>query len=148
MEIFYTGNTMNNKPAKLNLEWNDSYSLDVPSIDTAHKEIFQITSLLLEKNMADNREAVVESIEFLKNYVNQHFADEENYMLKAAYPGYKNHAAEHQHFREKVVPSIEERLIKENYSRESVDEFIEILTGWLTNHIMIHDKIINLNRYL
>lgn len=139
---------MDNKSAKLNLEWNDSYSLDVPSIDAAHKEIFQITSLLLEKNMADNREAVVESIEFLKNYVNQHFADEENYMLIAAYPGYKNHVAEHRHFRDKVVTSIEERLINENYSRESVDEFIEILTGWLTNHIMIHDKIINLSRYI
>lgn len=139
---------MDKKPAKPNLEWSDSYSLDVPSIDNAHKEIFQITSLLLGKNLADNREAVIESIEFLKNYVIRHFADEENYMLKAAYPGYQNHAAEHRHFREKVVTGIEERLVKENYSQESVDVFIEILIEWLTNHIMIHDKLINLNRYI
>lgn len=139
---------MDKKSAKPNLEWSDSYSLDVPSIDTAHKEIFQITSLLLEKNMANNRQAVIESIEFLKDYVIRHFADEESYMLEAAYPGYLNHAAEHSRFRDKVVPDIEERLIKDNYSRESVDEFIEILISWLTNHIMVHDKIINISRYI
>lgn len=130
------------------LEWREAYSLNVPSIDNAHKEIFQITALLMEKNLEDNREAAIEGVEFLKNYVNGHFADEEKYMLEIAYPGYAAHCEEHAAFRDKTVPKIEERLKQSNYDKESVQEFIEILIDWLARHIMVHDKIINISKYI
>lgn len=127
----------------IDLSWSDQYALNVDSIDKAHKEIFQITALLLEKNLAENREAVAESIEFLKQYVINHFMDEERYMRDAGFPGLKDHAVEHAHFRDVVVPGIENKLIASEYSKETVNEFIQILVDWLTSHIMIHDKMIN-----
>ncbi len=129
---------------KINLEWSDSYALDVKSIDNAHKEIFQMAALLFEKNMAGNKEAVIESLEYLKKYVIWHFEDEEKYMLSSSFPGYANHTAEHAAFRERIIPEIEKKLVSSNYSQESVEEFIEIVSDWLRNHIMIHDKLIDI----
>lgn len=139
---------MDKELLKAGLVWNDSYNLNVHSIDEAHKEIFQITALLLEENLAGNRDAVAQSVEFLKKYVIRHFEDEEKYMLEINYPGYAGHKARHAAFRDEVVPAIEARLIESDYDGESVDEFIGILIDWLSEHIMTQDKIINIDRRL
>lgn len=122
------------------LKWKDDYAIGEERIDKAHKEIFQIVALLLEKNLLDNRAAVQDTVDFMKDYVVRHFADEEAYMRETGYAQKVPHANEHKNFRYFILPGIERKLEDNEYDRESVDEFAAILVEWLTNHIMICDK--------
>lgn len=130
---------MANKKFK-RLEWSEDYDLGIEPIDKAHREIFQIVDLLVEKNMQENREAIIETVNFMRDYVMRHFRDEENYMAEIAYKDMDVHKQYHMEFRNRILPAIDRKLTERDYDRESVEEFVSILMAWLSQHIMISDK--------
>lgn len=124
--------------------WNEAYNIGVERIDNAHQEFFRIVRRLfmVTHSQKNNEWAAQEGIKFLKNYVLNHFLDEENYMRSIGYKFLKQHIAQHDVMRVNVVPKIEGQLIKHNYSPEAMDKFMRILVLWITRHILVHDKAI------
>ena len=122
------------------IAWSPEYDIGIARIDKAHREIFQIVSLLVEKNMAQNREAIVETANFMRDYVLRHFKDEEEYMAEISYANLEAHSRYHREFREKILPAIDRKMVESNYDQESVDEFVDLLVAWLRQHIMISDR--------
>lgn len=127
-----------------NLKWREDYALGVAVIDNAHKELFRITRRLLHLNRQNvKRQWIAEQgLSFLKNYVVQHFSEEEEYMRKIRYAQFEPHVSQHQLLKEVVLPRMEKQLRDSRYSQEAMQRFLLIILVWLDKHILEHDKAI------
>lgn len=124
--------------------WKDSYKVGVELIDDQHQELFQRVSTFLksvqaEGNWDEKLPYVKETMEFMQNYVVEHFADEEEYQLEINYPEYEEHKAIHDRFKA-MVNSYADRFIAEGYAQEVVQEFGGKLMTWLIMHVAATDQ--------
>ena len=128
------------------MEWKNEYALGVELIDKQHQELFRAANRVLrivDTGEDDrSRRACEEAVKYLKNYTIQHFQDEEMYQLSTAYEGYIRHKALHDEFRKTVLIQ-EQRMVAEDFSRDSVMGFMKILSAWLVSHIMKEDQRIS-----
>lgn len=123
--------------------WKQSYELGVEKLDEQHRNLFAIFDRLyayidsldpgqLARDYAD-------AIEFLKRYVVEHFADEEEYQQSICYPGYELHHAEHESFKQ-TVAEYERLLMVTNYQYKIVKAFTGKLAAWLVFHVAGSDQ--------
>jgi hemerythrin len=81
------------------LEWKADYETGVPEIDTQHKVLFDnINRLgkLLDKDEIERAE-VDYVLDFMRQYVVQHFRDEETCMARFRCPNHAKNKVEHAH---------------------------------------------------
>jgi hemerythrin len=83
----------------MKIEWDERMSVGEDAIDSQHKKLLTHLNKLIE-NIATESEvmAVRETLEFLKNYIDEHFTYEEKYMQEYDYPGLYEHKKVHQEF--------------------------------------------------
>lgn len=129
-----------------NIIWKDEFDVGVDYIDNAHRKLFatmrKMNEILATQSPEMARMTCIESIGFFKRYAMEHFAQEEAYQLEVGYRGYRMHKRLHDNLRDSILPAIERELIEEDFSKDSVEHFIGIFSGWLTGHIMIEDRAI------
>ena len=125
-------------------EWNEDLSTGVEAIVNQHKELFRHIAALREGlRKGHGREALIETLDFLTEYVNLHFSAEEKYMQKYNYPNIFTHRREHEKFVQEIVAFRKE--LKTLDSGNEITSFLEInverrLTDWLTDHVGTMDK--------
>lgn len=79
--------------------YDDSLSTGVRNIDDQHKELFdKINNLLAACREGKGKEEVAKVMQFLSDYVIDHFGTEERYMVTYRYPDYPSHKARHEEF--------------------------------------------------
>ena len=120
------------------VEWNDSYSVGNALMDTHHQIFFRMLnkfSGLADKN---DHDATRECISFLNEYIAMHLGAEEKLMLKANYPGYRDHKEIHDAFTHQLL-YIEEAFDKDPASVTAYSIY-KLMQDWLANHIMQSDK--------
>lgn len=119
------------------IRWKDDFSVDIKIIDDQHKELFRLVNDFYNNIMnKSNKEAIWKVIDELETYVYKHFATEETMMQEANYPDYKNHKAEHESFKEKVID------FKQRYKEGRLLLSIEVtrfIKDWISVHIMQTD---------
>ncbi len=132
------------------IEWRDEFCIGVPIVDKAHKALFSIVHKILtltrDRDDAKRQRGCEEGLKYLKNYVVEHFSQEEEYMRSVKYPYYIAHKRRHDLMKNETLPALEKELIKEEYSPEAIEHFADMCVGWLTSHIMIEDQAIVTNR--
>ncbi len=120
------------------INWSDKYSVNVSEMDNQHKELVNILNELYDAMMAGKSNAVLSPvIAKLINYTRKHFAAEELFMQKYAYPAYESHKREHAAFIMKV------QEFQTNFNAGKITLSLDIsnfLKNWLVNHISIEDK--------
>ena len=119
------------------IEWNDSYSVGVDSIDDQHKKLLDMLSNFLESVELDSDKAKITLINSLIDYTKYHFSNEEKCFDKFNYSDKENHIKEHQVFIGKVT-DIQNRL--ESGNMVLTMEIAKFLREWLVNHIKVSDK--------
>lgn len=128
------------------IEWRDEFNIGVEAVDRAHKELFSIVRKII--NLAEHNDdvrsqrACSEGIKFFKNYVVEHFSQEEEYMRSVKYKHYIAHKRRHDLMRYETIPTLEKELADGEFSREAVEHFYDVCIGWLTTHIIIEDQAI------
>lgn len=126
--------------------WKESYRIGIDIIDNQHIELFQRTDELLEAiNSNADAQRFRETINFLKNYVVQHFHDEEEYQASIGYSELEIHKKAHSDF-VKLVFEYEKRLEDSNYNIKVVKELAGTLTAWLIYHVADVDQKIVRNK--
>jgi hemerythrin len=80
------------------IEWSLDLALGHAEIDGQHQELFRRAEALSVALDAGDRSEVARLFEFLRSYVVEHFAAEEQVMRANAFPGYGVHHAAHQRF--------------------------------------------------
>ncbi|HOE91105.1 MAG TPA: bacteriohemerythrin [Candidatus Cloacimonadota bacterium] len=120
------------------LEWNDSYSVKINSIDQQHKQLIAYINELHEAmSQGKSKQVMGDILAKLANYTVEHFTLEEKYMSDHHYVDLDNHKNTHASFVKKV--SEYRQAYEEGKFLISI-EIMNFLKDWLTNHIMGTDQ--------
>jgi hemerythrin len=119
-------------------EWDSSYSVSVAEIDKQHQKLVaMINDLNDAMKQGKGKDILAGIIGELFTYAGNHFANEEKYFDKFAYPAAASHKLEHNNFVKKVSE------FKNSFDSGQLAltiEVINFLKDWLKNHIQGTDK--------
>ncbi|MEF8736606.1 MAG: bacteriohemerythrin [Candidatus Accumulibacter necessarius] len=124
--------------------WDEILSVGVDEIDEDHRKLVNIFNILNHSVMAEeSSDYLAATLAELINCTVWHFSHEERLMLKHRYEGIEEHKAEHRELIKSAKELQQEILQADN---PVVDEHIEFLERWLTEHILTAD--LRLGSYL
>ena len=117
----------------MEVAWNSRYSTGIEIIDDQHRELFRIVDRLRRMvSEAATRALVEDTIVDLVACSEQHFATEEAYMARVAYPDLEAHVAEHR----SMLGSLQDLLTKFRESEQAMALVVPtFMEGWLRHHI-------------
>ena len=108
-------------------------------IDSEHRQLFDAVNDLMDAcGQGTGRDKIRNTAEFLVDYVDKHFSDEENLQKKCAYPQYKSHHTFHIKYKQRlreVVNAFE----TQGGAIASLGELNQTV-GILISHIRSEDK--------
>ena len=124
------------------MEWKSEYEIGVDSVDTQHRQLVEMISRLETSSSTDteNRE-MGNALKFLVDYTNQHFSEEEAFMIKFGFPGYDHQKALHKDFIQEVMAVLLKLKRGESISPRELIGFLP--TGWWITSWMKIKKLAN-----
>lgn len=128
------------------LTWTEDLAVGYGLIDTQHKELFaRYNSLLQACKEGKGREAIEPVLDFLMEYVKVHFAEEERFMARYAFPERDEHVQQHRElFRH--VDEVRRELQEKGASVAVITSINHSLLNWLLRHVKLTD--VKLGRFL
>ena len=122
-------------------EFTDNLVTGNEMIDSQHKELIDRMNKLLESCEQSNDKAVaVKTLDYLADYTDFHFKDEEKLQEEKNYPLLAAHRDQHGKF-VKAVEELREMLEEEEGPTEAFVEAVKKnIVDWLLNHILVWDK--------
>ncbi len=73
-------------------------------IDKEHRELFDAVNTLMDAcSQGQGRAAIEPAVKFLLDYVNKHFAHEEQLQTQSKYPGLAAHKTFHENYKRKLM---------------------------------------------
>lgn len=126
-------------PGDGGLLWKEYYASGVEHIDNQHKELFEtatdnLLDLIQSPKSFRNKQGIVSSIQFLKNYTLRHFKDEQDYARLAGYPHLNAHILIHEALKADVG-KYEKLLMDSNFALPMVKRFLAFVLSWLMQHV-------------
>jgi hemerythrin-like metal-binding protein len=118
--------------------WNDEFSVGIPSIDQQHQRLVELINQLFQcmKDGGD-RMLLGQVVDELVSYTVTHFRAEEDVMRKHNYPDLEDHKKVHENFIEQVGAYVEKIKAGERLPPADVYRFLK---DWLVNHIEKQDR--------
>ena len=110
-------------------------------IDSEHQELVNRINKLVDSCESGKEKTVaVQTLDFLMDYTEFHFRDEEKLQEESGYPDIENHKMQHAAF-EKAVNELKEMLEEEEGPTDAfVAAVNKNITQWFLNHIQVWDK--------
>lgn len=121
-------------------EWTDKYLLNVPQIDSDHKNLFAIANRIHDHISAgDHVLTITQALTQLVKYVYEHFDREERLMERFNFPGIVEHRKHHR-LLEQIVSSMQK---VHSHDPAAVDpgKLMEFMRDWLQQHILGTDQL-------
>jgi len=126
------------------VEWKDSYSVGIESIDQQHKKLLNlINQLQTAVDYSTGEQFEREALDELVDYTKTHFTYEEGLMRDNDYPDFEAHKAQHEKMFNKVGEVLAEYELDHDTAMSNAAEYLK---DWLINHINGTDK--NYSSYL
>jgi len=122
------------------IKWTPNLSVGVDFIDEQHKIWFEKADQLFSAGQrGEAKEYILQMFDFLEEYTNTHFRDEEEYMASINYPELDAQKKAHAHFRDELT------RIRREYTESGGNLVLLVKTNkmiidWLTRHISSMDK--------
>lgn len=120
------------------MEWYDSYCIGNDLIDGQHKTLVEIISRL-QDSLAHGEigKELGNTLKFLVEYTQKHFADEEELMRQINYDEYEKHREKHAI----LISQVTDILLKIKKGKQ-IDPLaiFDFLVDWLLTHIKNEDK--------
>jgi len=118
-------------------EWSDELSIGIESIDSQHKELIEALNNLNDAYDSPNRQRAAETcLTKMKDYMREHFADEEQFMKDIDYPGIETQKREHRQFTDKVS----DYDVAQISLYTPFQDMLDFLKEWFVDHIKTNDK--------
>ena len=122
------------------IKWAAAFESGVPAIDAQHMEMFERTNALMDAcSRGLGREQMSKALDFLAEYCQDHFKQEEEIMQHNAYPLLKQHMELHAHLTN-LVGELRTHMKSNAPSVSDVIILAEALSGWLVDHIGKEDQ--------
>lgn len=131
----------------MKLKWDElRFSTGISEVDDQHKALFKGINDFMEEvnkgggsNNRTTRQGMVKMLNFLGDYVVEHFKSEEEYMERYSSPLKEKNKAEHEKFVRKFL-AIKAHVEEKGLNRGQIIKLEGFLCGWLINHIEKVDK--------
>lgn len=128
----------------MGMAWSEDLALGIAQIDQQHRELFRRFDDILDAcRQGHGRSRLVELHNFLAEYVESHFADEEALMRAKGYPQLQEHLAQHGKFRIQME-SLNAILAVQGPSIALLVETNQKVMTWLVEHIRKTDRALAL----
>ncbi len=116
--------------------WQDSYSIGIDTIDTQHKQLFDIMNKIYVASEDDSDIAVIMPLfDQLQDYTKYHFDEEEQFFTTLSQSNIEQHKSEHQFFIDEL-----EKIKQQSLRIGTISlELLYFLNDWLVNHIQAED---------
>jgi hemerythrin-like metal-binding protein len=119
------------------LVWSKILSVGIDEIDEDHRKLIQIFNILNHAVAeGESPDYLAATLEELINCTVWHFSHEERLMLKYRYPETGQHKAEHRELIQ-TAKELQQGILQAG--KPMVDEQVEFLERWLTEHILTAD---------
>jgi hemerythrin-like metal-binding protein len=119
-------------------EWKPQYSVQIPSIDGQHQNLFRVAGELYAAMSAGQGKAATSRIlDRLVQYTSVHFAHEERLMRLHDYPALAAHQAEHEALTKRVLAF--QADLQAGRATITV-QLLHFLKDWLEKHIAGSDQ--------
>ena len=122
--------------------FTEEYWTGIELIDDEHKKLFDIiretNDIIHAQFLHDKYDEIMRILHELQKYTERHFKDEEDYMERIGYKRIEVQKRAHEAFVDKIK-KIDLREIDDN-QEEYLEELIDYLLKWLSNHILKMDK--------
>jgi hemerythrin-like metal-binding protein len=121
--------------------WTPGLSVGVEAMDDQHRQLFARLNVLVEAvRSGRGAEEVGQTMEFLDQYVREHFADEEKLLAESAYPGLEIHKRMHSGFTAELA-AVRTGLAAPGADRQELANRLHLsLRDWLLRHIRVEDR--------
>jgi len=117
----------------MRIEWKPALSVGNDAIDAQHRELFRRAEDLRAAIVGGKADRVSATLDYLHEYVVEHFGLEEAWMRENRYKGYTRHKAEHDRFVADLV------ALAEEHETASGDGFMAgRVNGWLGEWLVQH----------
>jgi hemerythrin-like metal-binding domain len=122
------------------LNWDWTLDIGIESIDNQHKELInRLDQLLTSVEEGKGHNEVIETLDFLEEYVVKHFNEEEEIQKKINYPLFDIQHMQHEEFKNEL------KEFRRIYEAEGTTVALalniqEKLLDWFKNHIINLDK--------
>jgi len=120
-------------------EWTERWSVGVDTIDAQHRELFAAINSLLREDGKAAPPDLAKVLDFLEDYVSNHFGLEELYMRRLSYPGFPSHKGEHVAFINDFY-DLRDEYDNNGATPDLADKMGRYMGDWLVNHIGKVDK--------
>ena len=108
-------------------------------IDSEHKQLFDTINGLMDAcAQGKGRDKIMSTAQFLEQYVDKHFGDEEDLQTKNHYPGYAAHKQFHDGYKDQLRLVIQD-LSAQGATVKALGDLNRIV-GVLISHIRMEDK--------
>ncbi len=110
-------------------------------IDSQHKELIEkINDLLKACESGDGKRKALKTLDYLEEYTNFHFGQEEALQESIGYPGLKEHKAKHEEFVKQIKELFEMLEDQEGPTDAFVEQVNQNVINWFTHHIQGFDR--------
>ena len=125
----------------MNITFDDNLITGNKTIDSQHQELIdRIRQFVAACESGDSKIKAIKMLDYLDEYTNFHFQEEEDLQKKVSYPELSSHHAKHEEFK----TSIQELYNYLNENEGPDDQFIEQVkrnvVDWLFQHIKTFDQ--------
>jgi hemerythrin len=132
------------------IKWDPSLSVGVEMIDGQHQELIRRIHLLVQSIKEGKCRATIGgTVDYLMDYVREHFGAEEKVMRDAGYDGYVAHHGQHEEFIRSVGQlraDLDKIQTEGGSSYELSVTTNQVVVEWVLHHIMTTDQA--LGRFL
>ncbi len=120
------------------MKWNqEDYGTNVDYCDKQHMELFDRVNALNEAVSGGDRGDIGKRLDYLIDYVVEHFQDEERLMEERGYAGLDQHRQEH----ENLVNTCTDLQGKFHAKEAEIEEgTLAFIKNWLDHHIPVIDR--------
>lgn len=120
--------------------WTKELEIGVAPIDRQHRELFERIDDLISSCQAGRcQDEVAGLMTFLKDYVQIHFAEEEELMRLSGYPELTEHAREHSGFSDHLQ-ELSKGFAEQGFTSPLLNDLNTSLVDWLYDHVCSRDR--------
>ena len=127
----------------LNITFDDNLITGNKTIDTQHKELIErIQNFVTACQNGDSKLKAIKMLDYLDEYTNFHFKEEEKLQQNAGYPEYEKHHEKHEEFK-KTIQELQEYLQDYEGPTEQFSELVQKnVIDWLFGQRKMHSHLV------
>lgn len=121
------------------VEWTNDLSVGIELVDEQHKMLIQRLNDLTEAvQLQQGPYKIGSTLDFLIEYTDFHFSEEERHMAANGYPNLETHKLKHEEFKS-TLSALEQDFRDDGPTHDLAASIDTLLVNWLLKHIRAVD---------